>query len=173
MITTHIRNVIQREGGYVNHPADRGGPTKYGVTQKTLARHRGAWVTEQDVQDMPREEAEEIYEHTYWIQPGYDSLDISPTMEEMVLDAAIHHGTHKCTKMLQAAVNATQDGDLGPKTRASIDRLDDFQLAAYFIAERVVFFGEIVDNDHSQAVFIEGWLKRMRHLIRMISHADI
>ena len=28
-----IDELIEREGGYVNHPADRGGPTKFGITE--------------------------------------------------------------------------------------------------------------------------------------------
>ncbi|MES2753138.1 MAG: glycosyl hydrolase 108 family protein, partial [Pseudomonadota bacterium] len=31
-IATLIDAVIGREGGYSNHPADRGGPTRWGVT---------------------------------------------------------------------------------------------------------------------------------------------
>ena len=35
-----IDGLIVAEGGYVDHPADRGGPTKYGITRKTLAAWR-------------------------------------------------------------------------------------------------------------------------------------
>lgn len=44
-----IEGIIHKEGGYVNHPNDRGGPTKYGVTQKTLSRYYGYQASIEDV----------------------------------------------------------------------------------------------------------------------------
>ncbi len=34
-----IAALIEREGGYVNHPADRGGPTCYGITESVARAH--------------------------------------------------------------------------------------------------------------------------------------
>src|SRR3546814_14159705 len=52
-----IDAVIDREGRYVNHPADRGGPTCWGITE-AVARaegHVGA------MRDLPRDMAAPIY----------------------------------------------------------------------------------------------------------------
>ena len=35
---------VGNEGGYSDHPADRGGKTKYGITESTLRRWRGGYV---------------------------------------------------------------------------------------------------------------------------------
>ncbi|MDH2091835.1 hypothetical protein N5K21_24185 [Rhizobium pusense] len=52
-----------------------GGPTKFGITHKTLAAHRGvASVTAEQVKAMTREETEEIYRRSYWTQSGGDLL---------------------------------------------------------------------------------------------------
>jgi hypothetical protein len=39
-VDTLIDEVISREGGYVDHPADRGGPTMFGITE-AVARANG------------------------------------------------------------------------------------------------------------------------------------
>ena len=61
------------EGGYSNVKTDSGGPTKFGVTHRTLAAHRGAAsVTAAQVKAMTKEEATEIYRRSYWHQSGGD-----------------------------------------------------------------------------------------------------
>jgi lysozyme family protein len=64
-----IHDVIRREGGFVDHPADRGGPTKFGITQKTLSRALGRQATTEDVRRLTREIAAEIYRRTYYTNP--------------------------------------------------------------------------------------------------------
>ena len=45
-----ISEVLLTEGGYVDHPDDRGGPTNYGITQKTLSDFLGHEATKEEVQ---------------------------------------------------------------------------------------------------------------------------
>ena len=52
-----LNDVLRREGGYVHDPADRGGPTHYGITQRTLRAWRGQLVTAADVRDLTTAEA--------------------------------------------------------------------------------------------------------------------
>jgi lysozyme family protein len=57
-----IEELLEREGGYVNHPNDRGGPTIYGITQ-AVARAHGY---QGPMRSLPREEeAVAIYKRLY------------------------------------------------------------------------------------------------------------
>ncbi|WP_234889504.1 glycosyl hydrolase 108 family protein [Sinorhizobium meliloti] len=78
--------VFGDEGGYSNVKEDRGGgPTKYGVTHRTLAAHRGGKsVTADQVKGMSREEAVDIYQRLFWPQCGGDLLP--PGLDYAVFD---------------------------------------------------------------------------------------
>ena len=65
-----IDALIEREGGYVDHPADKGGPTCFGITEAVARAHgyRGA------MRQLPREEAAAIYRRLYWLRPRFDEV---------------------------------------------------------------------------------------------------
>ena len=73
--TTQIQNwILASEGGYVDHPSDPGGATNMGITHRTLAAWRGKPVTKQDVRNLTRVEALEIYKAQYWRTSGADRM---------------------------------------------------------------------------------------------------
>ena len=61
MIDELIEDVIEREGGYVNHPADRGGATRWGITE-AVARRQGYM---DDMRSLPQSDAAAIYKRLY------------------------------------------------------------------------------------------------------------
>lgn len=107
------------EGGYVNDPNDPGGPTKFGITQKTLAAHRGRKVGAADVQALTLQEAETIYRRSYWSQSGGDLLPSG--IDYLVFDFGVNSGPSKAVKTLQAVVGVAQDGGVGEMTADAVD----------------------------------------------------
>ncbi|MEP2989416.1 MAG: glycosyl hydrolase 108 family protein [Parasphingorhabdus sp.] len=102
-IDTLIDNVIAIEGGYSNHPADRGGPTRWGVTE-AVARTYGY---SGDMQHFPRSEAAAIYKRKYWHRPGFDRIaQLSPQLAEELFDTGINMGPGIAIGFLQRALNA-------------------------------------------------------------------
>lgn len=98
-----IDDVIAREGGYSDHPADRGGPTNWGITL-AVARSNGYFG---HMRAFPRSAAEAIYRRRYWDQPGYGFIaDISPMIAAELFDTAVNMGTATATGFLQRALNA-------------------------------------------------------------------
>ena len=65
-----IDALIEREGGYVDHPADKGGPTCFGITQAVARAHGYAGPMRQ----LPRSEAVAIYRRLYWLRPRLDEV---------------------------------------------------------------------------------------------------
>ena len=65
-----IAALIDREGGYVNDPADPGGETNFGITARTAiaAGYTGA------MRAMSRQQASAIYARTYWRAPGFEAV---------------------------------------------------------------------------------------------------
>ena len=172
MIHTLVARLIEREGGYSNHPYDSGGPTNMGITQGTLAEWRDTEVSEEDVQNLTYDEASEIYYQRYWKDPGFYKLkNRSFVVEDMLFDAAVHHGPSSAIKMLQRAVNEVDDGIIGPTTLRTVEMFPNSNLAASFMGERVTELGRIITRKNKNASFAYGWMRRMKDFIRAIPHA--
>ena len=59
--------ILEKEGGYVNHADDRGGPTNWGITQVTARAHG----YDGDMQKLTRQQALDILNADYWIAPRF------------------------------------------------------------------------------------------------------
>lgn len=142
--------LIQREGGFVNHPDDRGGATKYGVTLKTLREwRRDQSLTARDVEDLQIGEAMQIYRAEYWFGPGFHKVEaISTKIAEELLDTGVNMGPGTAVKFLQRALSAFNnkgayyddlraDGVLGTKT---LNALTSFLFHRKQDGEKVLLF---------------------------------
>jgi lysozyme family protein len=172
-VESMINDIIRREGGFVDHPADRGGPTCYGITHKTLARYLGRDVTREDVQNTSRELAAEIYRRAYYLEPRIDSLP--STVRAFLFDSAVNHGPRRAIKLLQQVLNAAGfgklgiDGLAGPMTRRQAKKAAEAMgpwLLAALAEERRMFYRLIVERDPSQRVFLKGWMNRVAEFDR-------
>lgn len=126
--TPLIDAVIDREGGYVNHPADRGGPTRFGITE-AAARADGYAG---DLRALPRARAVAIYRRRYWLGPGFDRVaGLAPALAAELFDTGVNMGPAVAVGFLQRALNALNrgasdypdiapDGRLGPRTLAAL-----------------------------------------------------
>lgn len=102
-----IDDVIGREGGYSNHPADRGGATRWGITEAVARAHgyRG------EMRVLPRADAVSIYRRIYWIRPGFDRVgEIAPKIAAELFDTGVNMGPAVAVSFLQRALNALNRG---------------------------------------------------------------
>ena len=160
-----IEQIIEREGGFVDHPDDRGGPTKYGITLRTLEDWRGSDLTVDDVRRLGAEEAALIYRCRYVEEPGFDRLP--PTaFAGQVIDAGVMHGPGRAAVWLQNAVGTSPDGIIGPRTRAAVIATPVYRAVMIFAVEQLDFIAGIVSRDPSQAAFVLGWIRRATSHLR-------
>lgn len=102
-LTQIIDDLIEREGAFVNHEDDKGGPTMYGITKKVARLH--GW--DGKMQYMPKTLAVAIYKDQYWSGPNFDRVSMlsMPIAEEM-LDTGVNMGLTWAGRFLQRSLNA-------------------------------------------------------------------
>jgi lysozyme family protein len=166
--TDIIAGIIAREGDFVDNPADRGGPTKFGITLATLQAWRGYPVNAGDVEAMEEAEAWRIYRKNYLEDTGIEKIP-NAELRGVVLDAAVNHGPGQAIRQLQRALGCPADGILGPNTLAAIPYLEPRRVAIRQLAQRARFYGKLISADHSQAEFAEGWSNRLAELMESVA----
>ena len=155
-----IGRIIQREGGFVDHPADRGGPTNYGITQRTLSEHLERQATKDEVRALTKDTARRIYRKQYVMKPGFQRIP-DERLRAQVIDAGVLHGPGWAIRRLQEIVDVEVDGIIGPVTLKAINfdgKLDG--LSRRFLARRLHKIARIVAHDSTQLVFLVGWTDR-------------
>ena len=84
-----IDEVIEREGSFVDHPADRGEATNFGITKRTLAQWRGRNVRRIDVERLTKTEAHEIIKHRYVDVQRIHKLTYAE-LQAQVVETSVH-----------------------------------------------------------------------------------
>lgn len=168
-----IDEVIAREGGYSNHPNDRGGPTNWGITQQVARAYGYAG----DMRALPRSTAAAIYKERYWTAPKFDQIaGIFPQLAHEMFDTGINMGQATVAKFVQRVLNVcnrgatdypdiTADGQIGKMTIAAAQGLKAKRGAAAGEVLRKAIDGlqaaryvEIAESNKSQEDFAYGWL---------------
>jgi lysozyme family protein len=169
-----IDALLDREGGYVDHPADKGGPTCFGITEAVARDHGYAGA----MRRLPRSEAAAIYRRLYWLRPRLDQVARrSARVAAELFDTGVNMGPAVAITFLQRALTAlnrggsdypdlTPDGRVGPVTLSALDS---------FLAIRGLASGETVllralealqgerylrlaERRPANEVFLYGWL---------------
>ena len=175
-----IAGIIDREGDYVDHPDDRGGPTRWGVTER-VARMNGYTGP---MQDYPRADAEAVYLRKYYVGPGFHRVaEISQPVALELTDTGVLMGPATATQFFQRALNAfNQHGDW--YADVAVDGyLDDDELLAlqsYLLRRKAEGINvllaalnclqgarmiELAESRGRNESFVYGWIKnRVAHV---------
>lgn len=167
-----LDETIRREGSrYTNRPSDLGGPTKYGITLRTLRAERGNQVTAADVEALTEAEARAIYRSAYIRRPGFH-LVADERLRALLIDYGINSGQATAVKVLQQAVGAMPDGVLGPDTVRRLHASDLGEVYASVMRARLELYIRLAlskpevraflkANPRAQLHNLAGWLNRL------------
>lgn len=168
-----IAQVIAREGDYSDHPADRGGATRFGISE-AVARADGYAGP---MRRLPLARAESIYRRLYWTAPGLDQVaKRASRLAGELFDTGVNMGTGVAAGFLQRALNAlnrgardypdlTADGRIGPATLAALDAFlrhrgpaGEVVLLKAVEALQGERYLELAERRPANEAFLYGWL---------------
>jgi len=154
--------VLDREGWptYAVHPNDKGGPTKGGITLRTLESWRHRRCTRAELQRLTKDEALEILCRRYVETNGIDKLtDVS--LQAQVIDDAVLSGPVLAVKDLQRTLGTVSvDGIIGPQTLSAVAALNADALGRRLAVTRTLRLTRHVQQHPDQLVFLTGWVTR-------------
>ncbi len=150
-----VELVLQHEGGFVDHPRDPGGATKFGITRETLSRARGRPVSIDDVRALTRAEAVAVYQRLYWDAVRADELPSG--IDLAVFDLAVNSGPVRAARMLQNVLGVPADGIVGPVTLKAAQHADPAETIRRLTRARLGFLGRLA----AWPVFGRGWRRRV------------
>lgn len=150
-IQSLAEEIVAREGGFVNDPADPGGATNHGVTLDTLRRlgidlSKDGKVDEDDLRRLTQAKAVDIFVEHYFRRPKIAALP--DLLQPSVFDMYVNAGAN-AVKVLQRLLGemgfpCTVDGVLGPQTIRAAQLAADAAPAhladAYAIARRNYYY---------------------------------
>ena len=157
--------VLHLEGGYVNHPADKGGPTKYGVILSTWKQYgydkdKDGDIDADDIKILSEDDARYIAKKVFW---DFFQADFIPnqSVAEFIVDWGYNSGRTLVAKKLQKLLNVPVDGLIGKESLKTINAIPQQDLFEALKTTRRNFIDAIVKEKPSQQVFYKGWINRI------------
>lgn len=168
--------VLEKEGGFVDHPDDKGGPTNFGVTLKTLRAHI-ANATVDTLKSITKDDAKKIYMAEYYMKTGiFDIYSLSQDIAAELFDTAINMGPKTAITFLQKCLNVFNrggdiyadieiNGSISLETRAALSAFIAFRgatgvqviLKALNCLQGARYI-ELAEKRQANESFVYGWV---------------
>lgn len=164
-----MERVLVHEGGatYTNHPADPGGPTKWGITIWDVRKYIKTNATASDVKTLTKAQALSIY-HVYWKALHADELPVG--VDYVVVDYGINAGISRSGKTLRRVAGFPDAmGEVSADVLAAIAKDDPRSLIGLISAERMKFQMGLPSRYN---VFKKGWKRRIQE-VESQAYADL
>lgn len=147
--------VLKHEGGYSNHPDDKGGPTNLGVTIGTYRLYVNPNGTIDDLKKLTVAQAGIVYKKEYWDKVNGDSLPSG--VDYAVFDFAVNSGVSRAVRYLQLTVGSEADGVMGPATLRATLAAKPVDVVNTLCQKRLSFLMSL----RTWPTFGKGWGRRV------------
>jgi len=173
--TSAFYEVLRVEGGYVHHPSDPGGATRYGITEQVARRHG----YDGDMRDLPTALAQRIYRDEYWDELRLDKVEAiaGPEVAVQLFEAGVNVGTRRVAQWLQRCLRAFNqrgstyrdidvDGIVGPETLKALRSFINFRriktgastLRKGINGLQAAHYITLAERDERFEDFVFGWI---------------
>lgn len=156
--------VRESEGGNDDDPADSGGRTSRGITQREYDAYcRMAGLPHGDVWKAPDSVVDDIYHRSYWFPH-------CPTMpggvDYMLFDDSVLSGPVTAVQTLQHALGVHADGHIGVVTSAALATADHKKLVDAVGNARLARYRGIIAARPKDLKFKRGWENRVAFVLK-------
>jgi len=173
--------IFENEGGYVNNPNDKGGPTNKGIAWNTWQQYAkqdlGIEPTLENLKNITEEQASKIYNKRYWEPRGFCKIK-NAKIALMIYDWTITSGSIPDKKVQELLVNEfgqniAIDGAIGSKTIEAINSVTDQDKLLNRIAEirKNFYYNLAYDSNgkpkNGQDIFYKGWINRVNKCLNI------
>lgn len=156
-----LEGALNDNGGLNRRISDRGGLTKFGISQRAYPHL--------DIANLTLEKATLIYHRDYWRAMHCNLMP--PGLALMLFDGAVNHGVPAMTLMLQRALNVKADGIIGKNTLFALKHSASHIITSRLCIMRARKYARICTKDPSQQPNLEGWFNRLAKVTELsIAH---
>lgn len=155
--------VLKHEGGWSDHPQDKGGPTMKGVTIGTFRQYVKPNATKEDLRKITDQQIATVYRRHFWDKVA--GAELPDGIDYAVFDFAVNSGPDRAAKYLQKVVGAAQDGKIGPATIKATKAVLPANVIHRLCDERLAFMKRIPSKGKRLwDTFGKGWDRRVREV---------
>ena len=149
-----VTKTLINEGGarITDDPNDRGGLTKYGISQRSYPN--------EDIRNLTEQRAKEIYKRDYWDKVNGDNIQ-SQQVAENIFDTAVNMGPKTANRLAQMALEIEPvDGISGPQTVGALNAKDPESFIAEYTIAKIARYAAICNRNRTQTKYLLGWVNR-------------
>jgi lysozyme family protein len=160
-----LEHILEVEAGYQDQTEDTGNyidgkliGTNRGITPEAYKEFYGKVPTVEDMKNLTKAQALEIYKSDYVSKPKFDLIN-DPNLQTAVVDFGVNSGPTTAVKMLQKLIGAEEDGLLGPDTLEKVNNYEGDILSDFYDSRRE-FINNMQDGPKKEK-YQKGWLNRI------------